>query len=134
MKLVLLLLLTLPCAAEVIVIQCGADCDALINLIRKDGGKDTKTDDGLHFAAPACEDAKLADRRCAWSHAFSTTDADGKRSHLTWLLDRVAPAAVARGIVNSKDTPTQRHEKMRTFGQVHPALPKDWRYPTPEGP
>jgi hypothetical protein len=123
-----LLLLTLPCAAEVIVVPKDG---RLINYLQRGSATDTKaarvlTPRGLAFGEPVCEPDDVPAPRCAFSHSF--TDGD-EQSDLADFRKRIGTAAVANKVLTGKETPAQRKSALEAFGAILPSLPKDWRYP-----
>jgi hypothetical protein len=129
-KLLILLLLTLPCAAEVIVVPKRAD---LINYLQRGSATDTKaarvtTPRGLAFGEPICEPDTVTAPRCAFSHSF--TDGD-EASDLADFRRRIGLAAIAQKVITGKESPAQRKAALEAFGAILPALPTNWRYPPP---
>jgi hypothetical protein len=123
-----LLLLTLPCAAEVIVVPKRAD---LILYLQRGSATDAKaarvtTPRGLAFGEPICEPDDVVAPRCAFSHSF--TDGD-EESDLQDFRRRIGTAAVANKVLTGKETAQQRKAKLEAFGAILPALPTNWRYP-----
>lgn len=130
-KLLILLLLTLPCAAEVIVIPKDS---RLINYLQRGSATDAKaarvlTPRGLAFGEPICEPDTVPAPRCAFSHSF--TDGD-EQSDLQDFRRRIGLAAVANKVLTGSESPAQRRAALEKFGSILPSLPSNWRYP--EGP
>ena len=123
-----LLLLTLPCAAEVIVVPKDS---RLINYLQRGSATDTKaarvtTPRGLAFGEPICEPDDVVAPRCAFSHSF--TDGD-ETADLPVIRARFAVAALAQKVLTGKESPAQRKAALEKFGAILPSLPEDWRYP-----
>jgi hypothetical protein len=126
----LLLLLTAPAWAEVIVIPKDS---RLINYLQRGSATDTKaarvlTPRGLAFGEPICEPDDVVAPRCAFSHSF--TD-DGPTSDIEHFKAVIAIAGRAQGVLTGTETPAQRRAKLEAFGAILPALPANWRYPPP---
>ena len=138
MKLLLLALLTLPLAAQVvIVVPKDARLSTYLSRINADDAKSARvaTPRGVHFGEPTCEPDTVTSPRCAYSYAF-TDDVAGDTvvSDLAWFRNRIQAAALALGIVAKTDSPAVAKAKLAAMGEIRKdgKLPPDWRYP--EGP